>query len=673
MAEIIYDEAPGITNMLFDTGTTGAATKAAHISELVSNGAKVIADDTFYLIEPFFQDGVVSQAVDQAAANGTAYIASAGNRARQSWEGTFAPTGSPTLNDFGAGDTRQAVADVPAGRNLTFALQWDEPWNSPADAYAINVYKNNTFFGACPATSGLPLTSCSVVNSGGSAVEIEIEIQRTSGTGTPKLKYIASDNFGAFTIKEHNTSSPAINPDAAAAKGSLAVAAVCWSTVSANCIDSSSAGIQRPETFSSRGPLTRTRDASGAVLATSDVRQKPNVAGPDGVATSVTGFNPFFGTSAASPGVAGVAALVLSAKPSLTVSQLYAILTDPASALDCTSAPGDPDTDCGSGLLQANKAVGEALDTTPPAVTPSVAPAAPDGAGGWYHAPVNVSWTASDPQSVLTGTTGCAPASIATDEVTTITCTATSIGGTGSGSVTVKRDDTAPATPTVTGIKAQTYVAGSMPAPSAVGCASSDATSGLAQCVVTGYSAFAGSHLLTATATDNSGLSSTSTLAYSVVDHTPPLVTAKLAPAKPNGAHGWYTKPPRLTWNVIDADSIVSSSRGCGARRVTKDGVFKFTCTATSGGGTSVRTVTVKRDTKRPNRPKVKGIRAGSYGRNHLPGRRSIHCSSKDATSGLARCTITGYSGAPGRHTLIATAVDRAGLRATTKLVYRVL
>jgi len=137
MAEIIYDEAPGVTNMFFDTGTTGAANKASHIAALVSNGVNVIADDTFYLNEPMFQDGVVAQAADAAKAAGVAYVSSGGNRARQSWEGTFTP-GAGGLNDFGGGDTRQAVVDVPSGTlaNPKFAvitLQWDEPWGSAAD------------------------------------------------------------------------------------------------------------------------------------------------------------------------------------------------------------------------------------------------------------------------------------------------------------------------------------------------------------------------------------------------------------------------------------------------------------------------------------------------------------------------------------------------------------
>jgi hypothetical protein len=370
MAEIVYDEAPGVTNMLFDTGTTGAATKAAHIAELVSHGAKVIADDTFYLSEPFFQDGTVSQAVDAAKAAGTAYVASAGNRARQSWEGTFT-LGAGSLNDFGGGDTRQAVLDLPGGGgSATIGLQWDEPWGSASTNFDINVYGNNTFAFSCSSSTSFPVESCGIANNGGSTIEIEIEIHRVSGTGAPKLKYIVADNFGTFAIKEHPTSSDAIDPDAASANGALTAAAVCWSTNSGNCIGSM--GLQEPEAFSSRGPVVRTRDASGNPLATPQVRQKPNVAGADGVSTDLApggGLNPFFGTSAAAPSVAGIAALALSANPSLTVDQLYAILTNPANSLDCTSASGQPDTDCGAGFLQADRVVAAALPPPPHTLT----------------------------------------------------------------------------------------------------------------------------------------------------------------------------------------------------------------------------------------------------------------------------------------------------------------
>ena len=55
----------------------------------------MIADDIFYRNEPFFQDGIISQAVDRAKAHGVAYFALAGNEADHSWEGTYAPVTDP--------------------------------------------------------------------------------------------------------------------------------------------------------------------------------------------------------------------------------------------------------------------------------------------------------------------------------------------------------------------------------------------------------------------------------------------------------------------------------------------------------------------------------------------------------------------------------------------------
>lgn len=370
MAEIIYDEAPGITEMAFATGATGAAAKAAHIQALVSSGVRVIADDIFLLGEPFFQDGTVAQAVNAAKAAGVAYFASAGNRAREGWEGVYTPIGS--FNDFGGGDALQSVYELPGDTSMTFHLQWDEPWNADTDKFAIDVYANNSYAFTCEApTNFIPYNKCLVSNEGTESVLIGIAIRRTAGFGNPRLKYIISGGTPGFTILEHNTNSPTINPDAASATGALTVAAVCWSTIVSNCPGSSTPGLTSPQSYSSRGPAMRTRDAAGNPLPAPEIRAKPNVAGADAVSTSVPGFKPFTGTSAATPDVAGVAALALSVNPALTVDQLYGLLTNPANAIDCTSALGVPDFDCGAGLIQADRVVAAAIPPAAPAAAPA--------------------------------------------------------------------------------------------------------------------------------------------------------------------------------------------------------------------------------------------------------------------------------------------------------------
>src|SRR5262249_62146311 len=57
-----------------------------NITTLRTNGSTVIVDDIGYFAGPFFQDGVIPQAVDAAVAAGVPYFSAAGNEARQSYE-----------------------------------------------------------------------------------------------------------------------------------------------------------------------------------------------------------------------------------------------------------------------------------------------------------------------------------------------------------------------------------------------------------------------------------------------------------------------------------------------------------------------------------------------------------------------------------------------------------
>jgi hypothetical protein len=83
------------------------------------------------------------------------------------------------------------------------------------------------------------------------------------------------------------------------------------------------------------------------------------------------------------------------------------------------------------------------VDYSPPVITPSVSGTL--GSNGWYVSNVSVTWSVQDPDSEITATTGCEPTIVATDTAgTTLTCQATSVGGTATASVTVKRDTTRP-------------------------------------------------------------------------------------------------------------------------------------------------------------------------------------------------------------------------------------
>jgi hypothetical protein len=91
-------------------------------------------------------------------------------------------------------------------------------------------------------------------------------------------------------------------------------------------------------------------------------------------------------------------------------------------------------------------------------------------------------------------------------------------------------------------------------------------------------------------------------------DRTPPAVTAGVDPAQPDGADGFYTGSVKVSWSVVDNESTVTTN-GCGPVTITDDtgdsGVT-ITCTATSAGGMTSKSVTIKRrgaataDTKAP-------------------------------------------------------------------------
>jgi hypothetical protein len=71
MLQIVHDVAPGAA-LAFYTAENSEADFASGIGKLATAGAKVIADDVGYFDEPFFQDGLVAQAIDAVEAQGVA-------------------------------------------------------------------------------------------------------------------------------------------------------------------------------------------------------------------------------------------------------------------------------------------------------------------------------------------------------------------------------------------------------------------------------------------------------------------------------------------------------------------------------------------------------------------------------------------------------------------------
>ena len=155
-------------------------------------------------------------------------------------------------------------------------------------------------------------------------------------------------------------------------------------------------------------------------------------------------------------------------------------------------------------------------DATPPVVSHTISGTA--SGSGWYASDVTVTFSVTDPESAAT-TSGCAPQTVSVStpvDGITITCVATSIGGTTSDVATIKLDKVSP-------VVTFTDNAGSYAVDQtvAITCLASDALSGVVSTTcapISGdaYSFSAGANTYTATATDHAGNIGSATTSFTV-------------------------------------------------------------------------------------------------------------------------------------------------------------
>jgi uncharacterized protein (TIGR03437 family) len=404
MMQLIHDVAPG-ASQAFHTAVNGQADFAQGIQELMDNGADVIVDDVLYFAEPMFQDGIIAQAVDNVVAEGVAYFSSAGNISRNSYQEPFSPSiyiwpdsfislpGAPPfwggyIHDFGGGIVSQEII-IPAGATMIITYQWDDPFDSVCgttgcsgadtdmDIYLLDELGIFILAGSTDDNIGRdPLEIVGVFNSGTSDVLVNLIIVKYGGPDPELMKYVRFGGVlnlgqeGSGTIYGH-----------ANAAGAEAVGAAFYG-------ETPEFGWAPPllESFSSAGPTEILFDTTGNRV--SEVRYKPEIVAPDGTDTTFfggvdiesNGFPNFFGTSAAAPHAAAVAALLLDADPSLNPEDVYAVLEN--TALDMED-PGF-DFDSGYGFIQAYAAVAEVLTPNEPPTVSSLYPTSGSTAGGDY-------------------------------------------------------------------------------------------------------------------------------------------------------------------------------------------------------------------------------------------------------------------------------------------------
>jgi hypothetical protein len=119
------------------------------------------------------------------------------------------------------------------------------------------------------------------------------------------------------------------------------------------------------------------------------------------------------------------------------------------------------------------------------------------------------------------------------------------------------------------------------------------------------------------------------------VDTTAPVVQSRATGTL--GNNGWHVSDVQVAWTVTDPESAISETTGCEASSVTSDTTgMTFTCSATSLGGTTTESVTIKRDTTPPIATATAGPPPNANGWNRT--NVTVTFTGTDATSGVESC-----------------------------------
>jgi subtilisin family serine protease len=338
VAEIVHEMAPGAQLYLACTTDEGSVGQAEQWAK--SQGVKVINFSAgFPAAGRGDGTGFIGTIVADARAAGILWVNAAGNQAETHWSGTFTDTNADGVEDWAPNDIGNTFV-WPNGSQICGILKWDE-WPNAVSDFDLELIDSNTgnmLVSSNTVQNGSqpPLEAfCTVPNPTGSSLTVAWVIVGNNVVGSPRLDLISESPPLQYSVTAGSVTDPATSPSA------FAVGALCWQS-----------GALEP--YSSQGP-------------TIDGRVKPDIAGHDSVSSatygsfSVTCPSGFAGTSAASPEVAGAAALVKQAHPAFGPDQLQSFLEQ--NATDLGAAGKDDQT--GSGALHFPSSVG-ATDTTPP-------------------------------------------------------------------------------------------------------------------------------------------------------------------------------------------------------------------------------------------------------------------------------------------------------------------
>ena len=295
-AEVVHDVAPEATLYLVNFGSEVELGNA--VDWLIAEGVHVISSSVGWPGTAYGDGtGLLNGIVEKAERGGILWVQAAGNYAETHWTGTFADPDGNGFHNFADADEGNTISlrRSRPGEERVFRVEifltWDD-WDALAQDYDLFLFRGDTVVaqstafqnGRFPPVEHIVFTSAT-------AGDYWIGVQRFRANRRVKIDLVVTVDYELeHFVTAESLVVPGDSPYA------VTVGAVAPGTLES-----------RP--YSSQGP-------------TKDGRIKPDLVAGDQVSTTVYGQGGFFGTSAATPHVAGAAALLRSSRPDLPLEDV---------------------------------------------------------------------------------------------------------------------------------------------------------------------------------------------------------------------------------------------------------------------------------------------------------------------------------------------------------------
>ncbi len=327
VAEVIHDVAPDAELYLayYDGGDVSMGNA---VEWLLQQGVQIISHSAGGLAAPMDGTGRDDELVKLAADNGVLWINSAGNNGTQHYGAAYTDTNHDGVHEFAPDKTLLAFRADPSG-NSQIVLTWND-WQ-PGGTQDLDLFVFD---------QDGKLIASSRNSREGDRPPVEQIVYKFDDARTYYVTINGVNVTQPITLSLFVHQTPLL--ELADPIGSLATPGDAREALTVGAVNWRD---NQLEPFSSRGP-------------TADGRLKPDLVGPDGVSNAVYATQGFYGTSAATPHIAGAAALVWGAYPQATALEIRDFLINNAIDLGTNG----PDDETGAGLL--------VLSDPPPPPTP---------------------------------------------------------------------------------------------------------------------------------------------------------------------------------------------------------------------------------------------------------------------------------------------------------------